>query len=35
MAGMMRAAPIPSSSDHPMMSVGRFGAMPVTNEPQP
>jgi hypothetical protein len=33
--GMMSAAPIPSSNDHPMSSTTRFGAIDVVNEPAP
>jgi len=35
MAGMMSAAPMPSSSDHPNNSTPRLGASNVMNEPAP
>ena len=35
MAGMIRAAPIPSSNDHPMSRTVRLGASEVVNEPAP
>ncbi len=35
MAGMISAAPRPSSPDHPMMSVVRLGERAVSSEPQP
>ena len=34
-AGMIRAAPIPSSSDQPMSSTVRFGASEVVSDPAP
>ena len=33
MAGMISAAPMPSSSDQPISSTVRFGATAVVNEP--
>jgi hypothetical protein len=35
MAGMINAAPMPSSTDQPMMSTVRFGEIAVVNEPTP
>jgi hypothetical protein len=32
---MISAAPMPSSSDQPIMRVARFWEMAVRNEPQP
>ena len=32
---MISAAPMPSSTDQPMISTARFGAIAVVNEPQP
>jgi hypothetical protein len=34
-AGMISAAPMPSSSDHPIIRRRRFCEMAVRNEPQP
>jgi hypothetical protein len=34
-AGRIRAAPIPSRSDHPMMRTVRFGASAVVSDPAP
>jgi hypothetical protein len=34
-AGRIRAAPIPSSTDQPKSSTGRLGASAVVNDPQP
>ena len=34
-AGMISAAPTPSSTDHPIISTARFGAIAVVNDPQP
>ena len=34
-AGMMSAAPMPSSTDHPKIKTVRFGAIAVVNEPHP
>ena len=35
MAGMISAAPMPSSNDHPINSTGRFGANAVVSDPRP
>jgi len=35
MAGMISAAPMPSSSDQPISSTVRLGASAVVNEPTP
>ena len=35
MAGMIRAAPMPSSNDQPKIRMGRLGARAVVSDPAP